>query len=1143
MKKIGLFIWLCGWGLFAHAGNVKITSAPYIDLENLTSNSVAVIEMSVAWDNSWRDSHNWDAVYVFLKYKKSTDVGWSHVLLRDRAHVLTDGFTYYATGDPVSGAQDKSTGLFIYRDAVGSGQSEVDMQLKWNYTKNGLTFQDLMDGISIEAMAIEMVYIPKGPFRPGDQFAKNGFQKNDRQILPEWDLITPSTKVYLGSWYNSDADRFSPMDDDQNPEQVCDQDNDPRGTTYSVWRSREPGSPTIIFDFGSKKIVRYAAMELYGNPVSSWMIEGATDKNNRPNVWHTLGTFTSAQAPLNSNQAYPATQAVKLPNTGSYRFYRVTLNMPNASTYPYVRTISMTEKDLAELTNDAYIIDGPGNVVNFNNTRGLGIKERTDVSGTLHGSYAVGFEGFYAMKYEISQRQYVDFLNKLTGDEQKLRTIGDDLDKLTMGDYVYGAGNHKSPVCRNGIVVGAEQDNRYAFACNLTPGGSNSKGYNEADDGENIACNFLSPRDMLAYAAWCGLRPLSELEYEKMGHQTVDSLTGKVPAFPVRGYAWGNATAQFPSGDSFSDKGKPSEKLVGANVNIGGNASGPARVGSFNNGTAGQPQSSGASFYGVMELSGNLAEIYYRSEPGKIVLYQELISHGRGGLENGEMPTALRSYWGNPDVTDGSFGRSLILRGGSFASSASERARLADRGEENGYTGDISRKDSTVTFRLGHSVTAYEWDYYPDTWIRSENNREVHEGQEAVDTVCTGTGYTITGSDPEAEGVMPSGEIRYVWYRMMEGSGLWEIMEGKNQKDLHLTAADLEHYSYDPRTYIYKRRFYTPTQYSESGSVRLLVETNAPFSLDGKEVLNASNQINGVLVESRPQATFKWYGEVGGVRKDLAPFYTTNYSSYMSVIRDSFPNAGTGKLVCEVTTKRMGCKKEVVVPFIVQARPTSGVAPTAVTITNCGRVVVNDSRNNELYTTVRIGKQCWMAENMRYFKEGLDVRYSPVDSQGKTYGIEYRTDWGTASQVCPDGWTLPTIADMNTLIDYANNGGDDSYGAYRLKAGNFWSEARDNRDGYHDYIYAKEWNGRQNPDRLEPCFNSLGFGLMGGGHNAYNPNTNSGYSEAWMQVRNENGGQYMYRLYHTNANFYNWTTSSGYFIPVRCILKATSVDN
>lgn len=1152
MKKLVGFILLSALLTAARAGNVKISS-PQINLEELGYDNVISVKMNVSWQNSWRDAHNWDAVYVFLKYKRSTDVSWSHVLLRDAFHGISNGYTYYPARDPSNG-KDKSTGLFIYRNKKGEGAANVDLQLWWKYSNNGLTRQDFMNGVKVEAEAIEMVYIPKGPFRPGDRYSNSCFQKPYRQILPEWDLITPNTTIYMGSWYNSNPDQMIPTDDDRGPDKVCDHDNAPYTSGYcgSFWKSESPGTASIIFRLNSATTVRYVAMELYAYAVSSWKISGSSAPRGTTFNWKVLGTFSKADAPVNSVQSYPATKAVKLTSPGSYEYYKIDLTMENAGHYAHVWTISMTDKDLETLTDDAYIIDGAGNTIYFNATLGLNDKENTLPTNnpTLDANYATGFEGFFAMKYEISQQQYVDFLNKLTVDEQKLRTIGDELENLPMGSYVYGS-SHTAPAYRNGIVVGAIQDNRYAFACNLTPGGSNSKGYNEENDGLNIACNFLSPRDMLAYAAWSGLRPLSELEYEKMGHQTIDSLSGKVPAFPIGGYAWGNTSVQLPSGGTFSNANKSNERLSSANVNAGNKVAGPVRCGSFLNGTDGVAQSTGASFYGVMELSGNLAEIYYRSEPGRVALRQDRLSHGKGYLTNGEMPSELNTYWGTPDERYATFGQSLILRGGSFASS-DKRVRFADRAETNGYTTNLNRKDSTVTFRLGHSVTALEgmtYDYYPDAWIKNENGAVFYEGEggNVWDTVCTGTDYTIVGSDPTEETTL-TGELRYVWYFSTDRTP-WIQMEGKNQKDLHLTAADLDHYSTNYRNYYYKRRIYTPTQFAESGTVGLRVGTNKPFSRDNEEVLQSSNQINGVLVESAPPATFQWYSLVNGKKKSLPAFYTTSYSSYMSVIRDSFPGIATddGQLICEVTTNELGCKKEVVVPFKIKARPSTGITSSSFRGTQCGSKAVQDPRDGEIYTTVRIGDQCWMAENMRY--KGSDIpsghiAYSTADKKGTTYGCEYYSVLSTTSLVCPSGWVVPSNTDISNLIFFANNDGEDDYGAYRLKAGNFWIDARDDWSRYHDYINAKEGlnnGGKKFPAAREKGFNTLGFGLMGGGYNGYNAQDYR-YNEAWLIARYPTYSyQYIWRLNYSNRNFYYWTYTT-YHAPVRCILEATSVD-
>lgn len=1163
MKRLSVFILLFLGTLFTlHASNVRITEAPYVDVDNIPySSKRTTVYLTVEWDFSWRDNQNWDAVYVFLKSKRTTDIAWSHVLLRDNFHVLSDGYDYFMAKNPAGGT-DNSVGIFIYRKSKGVGTSKVELALEWNYGLQGLSRSDFVNGLQYEAFAIEMVYIPKGPFRPGDLASNNAFRKKERQILPAWDLVTPSTLI-SSAWQNSDAAVFDPNNDDRGPEHFCDRDN---SQSASYWVSVETKSgldlPFFTLDLGSTKTIRYVAMELVGNDVISWDLLGGV-KNGSRYVWTTLATFMQAGGrTINSAQTYPVVAAYPVLkgtqlNNASFRYYMVKFNMSGNGARAQVRSFSMTDQDLSQLSNDSYVIDGDATTLPFGNTWNNLIVDGKSFSGSLGNvanrvvHYAVGFEGFYAMKYEISQRQYVDFLNKLTADEQRLRTIGDALDELSMGDYVYGA-SHKQATCRNGIVVGAMQDNRFAFACNLNP----SNLYNQSDDGDNIACNFLSPKDMLAYASWSGLRPMSELEYEKMGRQTIDSINAKVPVYTLGSYAWGNAALKLPSSSTISSSGTSLEKIAGANINTGNKVLGPVRSGSFSAGTAASAANSGAGYYGVMELSGNLAEIYYRAEPGKVLLSQELASHGRGTLSGGEMSTDLNNYWGTPNSD--LFASSFILRGGHFRSE-SNRARLGDREEVSSYSlVGLNRKDSTVTFRLGHSVTSYQTgvaDYYPSSWIQDMNGMKATANVTVYDTVCSGFDnytYKITGSDPRAEGMVPTGEVRYAWYSN-PGTGYWALMEGKNTKDLTLSKADLDHYTASYRTYSFKRRVYTPTQYSESGVVSLRIGTNRPFTRDKEEIVQPSNQITGILVESLPSATFTWYwspNSSGTGRKPLPAFYTIANSSYMSVHRDSFPASVTnGRLICVVTTKELGCTREVAVPLTVKPRPTSGIASNVMTISSCGQAV-KDARDGQFYTTVKVGNQCWMAENMRYKGEnnkvgGQSIYYGPADPKGTVLGVFYYAHSAVVNAICPEGWVLPSNNDMAALIKFANNNGMDEYGRFRLRAGNFWlvGRATNSRELYCNYIYGKKWNYGTNPTGFEEGFNSYGFGLMGSSYYSYNQ-LDTRYNYCFLLTRNirSNPWLQLWLMHHSNSEFTAWTTYTSQNFPARCILQSTSVD-
>jgi uncharacterized protein (TIGR02145 family) len=93
-----------------------------------------------------------------------------------------------------------------------------------------------------------------------------------------------------------------------------------------------------------------------------------------------------------------------------------------------------------------------------------------------------------------------------------------------------------------------------------------------------------------------------------------------------------------------------------------------------------------------------------------------------------------------------------------------------------------------------------------------------------------------------------------------------------------------------------------------------------------------------------------------------------------------------------------------------------------------------DLRDGKIYSTVIIGKQTWMAENLAY--EAPGGCWPNKDIQGNlTYGFLY--NWETAKKVCPAGWHLPTDAQWTSLKNYlgGNNKKNDISGGKLKEAG------------------------------------------------------------------------------------------------------------
>lgn len=108
-----------------------------------------------------------------------------------------------------------------------------------------------------------------------------------------------------------------------------------------------------------------------------------------------------------------------------------------------------------------------------------------------------------------------------------------------------------------------------------------------------------------------------------------------------------------------------------------------------------------------------------------------------------------------------------------------------------------------------------------------------------------------------------------------------------------------------------------------------------------------------------------------------------------------------------------------------------------------------DSRDNKVYKTVKIGEQTWMAENLNY-KTDSSYCYDKSSANCKKYGRLYT--WNAAMSACPQGWHLPSKEEFKTLEATA--------GGFNV-AGNVLKSA-------------EGWNGTYNGD-------NFGFSALPGG--------------------------------------------------------------
>ncbi len=208
----------------------------------------------------------------------------------------------------------------------------------------------------------------------------------------------------------------------------------------------------------------------------------------------------------------------------------------------------------------------------LNNRNGTGMFNPDDFNNTttktLPVEFPKGYNSFYSMKYEVTSQQYTDFLNSI-----------DELQASFRFSNTFGM--ERNAIQKIGNVYSTTAPDR--------------------------ANNYMSWADGAAYADWIGLRPMTELEIEKISRGPLNAVADEC--------AWGNNSfVQMTSMDGVDGSGTETALPDNANCNynlIDGGAGqpigGPVRVGIFATSTSGRVES-GASYYGVMEMTGNCWE-------------------------------------------------------------------------------------------------------------------------------------------------------------------------------------------------------------------------------------------------------------------------------------------------------------------------------------------------------------------------------------------------------------------------------------------------------------------------------------------------------------------------------------------------------
>ena len=278
-------------------------------------------------------------------------------------------------------------------------------------------------------------------------------------------------------------------------------------------------------------------------------------------------------------------------------------------------------------------------------------------AGTLPAAFPKGYQAFYIMKYELTQEAYADFLNTLNQGQQDGRTNASVASIGVNGSIWNGAAvqsNWNALTCYRQYIMVTQRAPSVTFGVDASQNGKANEttmvtrtidGYTDSCaigiDGQDLPVTCVSMHDLLAYADFAGLRPMTELEYEK-------ACRGDQPVVNDE-YAWGSVTRTAYSTTTMTNKNRGDE-IVPDQFNTLDRGylhhwwySAPLRVGLFADSTSTRA-AAGATYWGVMNMSDNVFEMCiglgYNSAAWTIGRQFQGV-HGDGQLEaNGQANVA-----------------------------------------------------------------------------------------------------------------------------------------------------------------------------------------------------------------------------------------------------------------------------------------------------------------------------------------------------------------------------------------------------------------------------------------------------------------------------------------------------------------------
>lgn len=171
---------------------------------------------------------------------------------------------------------------------------------------------------------------------------------------------------------------------------------------------------------------------------------------------------------------------------------------------------------------------------------------------------------------------------------------------------------------------------------------------------------------------------------------------------------------------------------------------------------------------------------------------------------------------------------------------------------------------------------------------------------------------------------------------------------------------------------------------------------------------------------------------------------------------------------------------------------------------------VTDDRDGQVYQTIEIGGNVWLAENLKFEAESDSWIYNDDEVNLEKYGRLY--SYESAMVSCPDGWHLPTKSEWDAVIN--QYGGEGQAGGKMKEQG------------------TSHWKDPNSFATNESNFTALPGGLRYFDGSFFNESEKGYY---WTATEVNTSEAYFQRLSYHSSSIMNEANNKGMGFSVRCV--------